>query len=111
MEKIVLDVPNLWADHHTLQVRDALVNLGGVEDVYVSSAWKQVLVVYDAAKIDQGAIEKALAGAGYPVGEGGAPVLAQPTEKRRDPKWDVLGFRMTETNRADVEMSGDFRKW
>jgi len=111
MEKVVLDVPNLWADHHVLNVRDALVNLEGVEDVYASSAWKQVLVAYDPAKTDRAAIEKALAEAGYPVGEGGPPMLAPATEKRRDPRWDVLGFRVTETNRADVEMSGEFRRY
>jgi len=111
MEKMVLDVPNLWADHHVLKVRDALVNLEGVEDVYASSAWKQVLVAYDPAKIDRGAIEKALAEAGYPVGEGGTPILVHADEKRRDPRWGLLGFRVTETYRADIEMSGEFRKY
>lgn len=111
MEKAVLDVPTLWADHHVLAVRGALVNLEGVEDVYASSAWKQVLIAYDEAKIDQAAIEKALAEAGYPVGEGGTPVLVQPTDIRRDPQWNVLGSRMTETNQADIEMSGEFRRY
>ena len=64
MSKVVLEVPTLWADHHVLKVRDALVNLEGVNDVYVSSAWKQVLVAYDDGKTDQLAIEKALADAG-----------------------------------------------
>jgi copper chaperone CopZ len=111
MEKAVLDVPTLWADHHVLAVRGALVNLEGVEDVYASSAWKQVLVVYDDTKTEQAAIEKALAEAGYPVGEGGTPVLAQRTDKRRDPRWDTLDARVTETNRTDLEMSGEFRKY
>ncbi|MEE8390045.1 MAG: heavy-metal-associated domain-containing protein [Anaerolineae bacterium] len=111
MNKVVLDVPTLWADHHVLKVRDALVPLKGVDDVYASAAWKQVLVHYDAAKIEPAAIEKALAEAGYPVGEGEAPVLVQPTELRRDPQWEVLGSRMTETNQADLEMSGEFRRY
>ncbi|MCX7683413.1 MAG: heavy-metal-associated domain-containing protein [Anaerolineae bacterium] len=111
MKKTVLDVPLLWADHHVLKVRDALDKLEGVEDVYASSAWKKVLVTYDEERIDQAAIEKALAEAGYPVGEGETPVLVQPTRLRRDPQWNVLGFRMTKTNRADIEMSGEFRKY
>ncbi|HID88122.1 MAG TPA: copper chaperone [Anaerolineales bacterium] len=111
MKKIVLDVPLLWADHHVLKVRDVLGGLDGVEDMYVSSAWKKVLVTYDPGKIAPDAIEKALAEAGYPVGEGETPILAQRDEKARDPKWEVLGFRMSETYQADVEMSGDFRKW
>jgi len=111
MEKVVFDVPTLWADHHVLKVRDALANLEGVEDVFASSAWKQVLVSYDSAKTDPATIEKALAEAGYPVGEGQVPMLVLPDEKRRDPKWEVLGARVTETNRADLEMSGEFRRY
>ena len=111
MEKVVLEVPTLWADHHVLKVRDALTNLEGVEDVYASSAWKQVLVSYDSAKTDPATIEKALAQAGYPVGEGEVAVLTLPSERRRDPKWEVLGARATETNRVDLEMSGEFRRY
>ena len=111
MEKVVLAVPTLWADHHVLKVREALTRLEGVEGVYASSAWKQVLVSYDPGRTDAATIEKALAGAGYPVGEGEVPMLALPTERRRDPRWDVLGARATETNQADLEMSGEFRRY
>ncbi|HEY75018.1 MAG TPA: hypothetical protein G4O00_02410 [Thermoflexia bacterium] len=111
MEKIVLDVPLLWADHHVLKVRDVLGSLEGVEDMYVSSAWKKVMVAFDPAKTSRDAIEKALADAGYPVGEGETPILVEPGLKKRDPKWSELGFRMNETYQADLEMSGDFRKW
>jgi copper chaperone CopZ len=111
MEKVVLEVPTLWADHHVLKVRDALTNLEGVEEVYASSAWKQVLVSYDSAKTDPATIEKVLAGAGYPVGEGEVPVLAETTDLRRDPQWEVLGARVTETNQVDLEMSGEFRRY
>jgi copper chaperone CopZ len=111
MSRVALEVPILWADHHVLKVRDALTKLEGVEDVYASSAWKQVLVTYEDGKLDRAAIEAALAGAGYPVGEGEMPVVVQPTEKRRDPQWEELGFRMTKTNLVDLEMSGEFRKY
>ena len=111
MKKVALEVPTLWADHHVLKVRDALTGLEGVEDVYASSAWKQVLVTYDDAKVDGAAIEEALVGAGYPVGEGEMPVVVQPLDKRRDPQWEKLGFRVTTTNQVDLEMSGEFRKY
>ena len=111
MEKVALEVPTLWADHHVLKVLGVLNKLEGVEDVYASSAWKQVLVTYDAARIDQAAVEKALAEAGYPVGGGEVPVLALPTENRKDPRWQEAGMRMTETNQADLEMSGEFRRY
>ena len=111
LEKVVLDVPTLWADHHVLKVREALLSLPGVQSVYASSAWKQVLVHYDREKVDRSAIEKRLAEAGYPVGVGQAPVLVQPTPKRRDPQWADLRVRTTQTNQADIEMSGEFRRY
>jgi len=111
MEKVVLEVPTLWADHHVLKVRDALLSLDGVDGVYASSGWKQVLVNYDAAKTEPAAIEKALAEAGYPVGEGEMPVLVLPGTRLRDPQWADMNLRMTETNMIDLEMSGEFRKY
>lgn len=111
MEKVVLDVPTLWADHHVLKVRDTLFDLEGVEDVYASSAWKQVLVTYEDSKVESATIENALAEVGYPVGEGETPMLVQPKIRNRDPQWEELTFRMTKTNRVDLEMSGEFRKY
>jgi len=111
MEKVVFDVPSLWADHHVLKVRDALAKLKGVEDVYASSAWKQVMVKYDAATIDDAAIQEALAEAGYPVGEGGVPILVEPTDIRRDPHWEKLGVRLAATSDVDREMAGEFRRY
>jgi len=109
MEKLQLNVPNLWADHHVLKARDALTKLKGVENVYASSAWQQILVSYDPTQTAPPAIEQALADAGYPVGEGGAPMLVQANDRHRDPKWEVLGARVATTNRSDIEMSGEFR--
>jgi hypothetical protein len=88
-----------------------LVNLEGIEDVYASSAWRQVLVTYNGRKMKRATIEKALAEAGYPVGEGETPMLVRPTDIRRDPQWEVLGSRVTATNQADLEMSGEFRRY
>ena len=111
MEKLQLSIPGLWADHHILNVREVLVHLAGVDSVYASSAWKQALVVFDPAKTDRTAIELALAQAGYPVADGQIPVMTAPGEHLRDPKWEVLGARVTRTNRADVDMSGEFRRY
>jgi copper chaperone CopZ len=111
MAKSVLDVPTLWADHHVLAVRDTLVNLDGVNDVYASSAWKQVLVDYNSKKIKKAALEKALADAGYPVGKGETPILVETNDLRRDPQWEVVGSRMTQSHQADLEMSGEFRRY
>jgi len=111
MAKATFDVPTLWADHHVLKVREALLGLEGVDDVYASSAWKQVLVTYNNKKAKKADIEKALADAGYPVGEGEIPMIAQAGKQRRDPQWADMNLRMTETNMADLEMSGEFRRY
>jgi len=111
MEKVTLDVPLMWADHHVLKVREALFKVSGVEDVYASSAWKQVLVRYDETKTNRAAIEQALTEAGYPVGAGETPVLVQPNAIQRDPRWEVLGARVTQTNQSDITMSGEFRRY
>jgi copper chaperone CopZ len=115
VEKVTLDVPILWADHHVVKVREALISLEGVEDVYASSAWKQVLVHYDETKTNQTTIEKALAEAGYPVGEGETPMLVQALgvdrDIHRDPRWAVLGARVTETDESDLRLSGEFRRY
>ena len=92
MEKTVLSVPTMWADHHVLKVREALLALDGIEDVYASAAWKQVLVAYDSGKLDKSDITETLAGAGYSIDKGlgleGTPLSAG------DPKWDELGVRV-----------------
>ncbi len=111
MKKIVFDVPSLWADHHVLEVRAALAGLEGVEDVYASSAWNQVMVTIDPAEVDSAAIDTALAEAGYPVGEGGVPIVVEPTEMRRDPHWETLGVRLAATSEIDREMAGEFRRY
>jgi copper chaperone CopZ len=111
MEKTVLDMPAMWADHHVLKVREVLSSMDGVEDVYASSAWKQVLVKYDEAKIDKVAIEQALTQAGYPAGQGAPPMLAESGLKGRDPKWQEADTRVTWTSQVDLEMSGEFRKY
>ena len=109
MEKTVLTVPKLWADHHTLKVRETLLTLDGVQGVYASAAWKQVVVEYDPDKLKEAAIVDALAGAGYSVnGElslEGSPLSAG------DPAWDELGVRVTKTNQRDLELSGEFRRY
>jgi copper chaperone CopZ len=109
MEKTVFTVPKMWADHHVLNVREALTTLDGVQDVYASSAWRQVIVAYDADKLNEAAITEALAKAGYKVSTElelqGKPLVAG------DPAWDELGVRVTRTNERDLELSGDFRRY
>ncbi|MEW6567737.1 MAG: heavy-metal-associated domain-containing protein [Chloroflexota bacterium] len=111
MEKLILDLPAMYADHHTLQVRQALLALEGVEEVYASSAWKQVMISFDPRKVNSTAIETALTEAGYSPGSGETPALVEASKIKRDPQWEALGSRVTKTNEADIRMSGEFRRY
>ena len=110
MEKIILDLPAMYADHHVLTVRDTLAKLAGIKEVYASSSWKQVMISFDPKKVKQPLIEEALSNAGYPVGQGEPPMLVEFGDIKRDPKWEVLDIRVTETYEAEVQMSGEFRR-
>jgi copper chaperone CopZ len=111
MEKIVLNLPTLYADHHVLTLREALLALDGVSEVYASSAWKQAAVTYDPAKVAPDAVEAAAVEAGYPVGEAELPVLVQREDIGRDPQWEKFDVRVSKTNNVDLEMSGEHRRY
>ncbi len=81
MEKAVLDVPGMYGDHHVLAVRDLLGQIAGVEDIFATSAFKQVVVTYDPAKAKPEDFESVLAAQGYTTGDGEAPV-EQPVPQR-----------------------------
>lgn len=69
MEKTVLNVPKMYADHHVQAVRNTLLQLDGVEEVMASSAFKRVVVGYDPDRLKSSAIEEGLRAAGYGPGE------------------------------------------
>lgn len=105
MEELVAVVPDLWADHHVLTARDALVALTGVQQVDASARDLTVRVLYDPGATDGEAIRAALTAAGYPPGE------PDQAESRKDkPAW-AGGPRITTTNATDLSMSGDYRKY
>ena len=67
MASATLDVPDLWADHHVLIVRELLTTMNGVSNVLASPARKQINLEFDPAVAPLEAIKGKLAGAGYPV--------------------------------------------
>ena len=108
--KTVFDVPKMYADHHVEAVRNALLQLKGVETVTASSAFKKVVVHYDPQKLAPSSIEEALRDAGYAPGEEWQlPDI--PEGKEATSFWWSIIERITETNVKDLEMSGDFRKY
>lgn len=109
MEKLTLSVPAMYADHHVLAVRQALARLAGVEDVEASSALKIIRLRYDPSKVTPQAIANALEAAGY--GSKEVPLPMPPRHQDEASAWNTLIQRITNTNRLDLEMSGDFRKY
>jgi copper chaperone CopZ len=106
MEKAQFNVPRLWADHHTLKVRAALMQVAGVQEVIASSAFRMVMVTYDPALTSSPALSAVLNTAGYPVAVSGEEVVEQPVpvaDGRKDPAWDRLGFRVARTDSRDVK--------
>ncbi|MEN8098075.1 MAG: heavy-metal-associated domain-containing protein [Chloroflexota bacterium] len=104
MEKMNIKVPSMYADHHVLVVRDLLSQLDGVEQVYASSAFHEVVVKYDPAKIDGSKIAGVLDEAGYTK-----PLQVQVQGKTAEDAWKQGQFRRTQTYAADREMSSEFR--
>ena len=102
MENVLFDVPTMYADHHVIAVRQALLAVSGVEDVWASSAWKQVEVSYDPSSISPDGIGQALEQAGYSPGNGQLPAGPVAGPKAKDPAWDTLGVRVTKTHQADL---------
>lgn len=110
MEKTIIDVPKMYADHHVQLVRDALLQLDGIEEVYASSSFRRVAVTYNPKRLDAAAIEKALAEAGYAPGENWQlPEI--PEGKEDSSPWYQSIQRVTTTHAADLEMSGDHRRY
>jgi len=108
--KVVFEVPKMYADHHVVAVREALTDLEGVVNVLASSAFKRVVVEYDAAVTSPAAIEEGLQAAGYSPGEDWE-LSELPEAKEDGSPWFKSIWRVTRTNMLDLEMAGDFRKY
>lgn len=110
MDKVTFNIPALWADHHTLAVRNALGQVGGVEEVTASALYKDVVIKYDPAVVSPEALADTLAGAGYEIAQ--APDLpAYPARTDDASDWFQFQERITETDMRDLQMSGDHRMY
>ncbi|MCX6028526.1 MAG: heavy-metal-associated domain-containing protein [Chloroflexi bacterium] len=106
MEKLQLNVPDMWADHHVLKVRAILNAMPGVQDVTASSAFRMVTLTFDPAVSSAGAIMGTLDDAGYSIATDGSGVIAESVpvaDGKRDPAWTRLGMRQTKTDERDLK--------
>ena len=65
MERLTVDVPAMYGDHHVVEVRRILLAMDGVADVYASSAFRFLEVDFDPGKVSTDAITGTLEEAGY----------------------------------------------
>ena len=110
MASVTINTPAMFADHHVLKARETLLAIEGINDVYASSAWQAVIVSYDPEAVQPEVIEQALIQAGYGP-DTTTPILAENAARYKDPAWEALDSRVTETNQTDLALSGDFRKY
>ena len=110
MEQVSFAVPRMYADHHVLAVRRALLEAPGVENVNASAMHQKVWVEIDPEKASAEGLGEILSQAGYPPD---APaMLIDSVEPSKDgSSWYQFDIRTTETQAIDREMSGDFRKY
>ncbi len=109
MEQMTLQIPRMWADHHVLAVRKALAALG-VQEIQASAAHNLVRLAFDPAAVRREQVLQALEQAGYASTEA-VEFPQPPANKERGSAWFAQDIRVTQTNRLDLEMSGDFRKY
>lgn len=107
MKRATFALPVMYADHHLVAVMKSLSELEGVEEVEASSAFREVRVSYDPKRVSPSAIEARLKEAGYPPGEE-KPLEFQ--SRSGDPVWRS-SLRSIKTHPADLEMSGEFRRY
>jgi excisionase family DNA binding protein len=72
MEKVTINVPAMYGDHHVQEVRQILIQLPGVETVYASSCFRTVDVEFNPVAVDAVTIKTKLREAGY-LGELAVP--------------------------------------
>lgn len=65
MEKLTINLPAMYGDHHVVEVRRILQELPGVDEIYASSAFQLLEVTYDPTKVNDQAMLLALESAGY----------------------------------------------
>ena len=72
---ITLETPAMYGDHHVLAIRQTLLEMPGVEEVYASSGFRAVEVTYNPDQIKGDAITNKLEEFGY-LGEWSIPIEA-----------------------------------
>lgn len=65
MPKITLQLPRMYGDHHVVAVRNLLLEITGVQNVYASSSFQVVEILFDDSVVDEERLRSTLEDAGY----------------------------------------------
>lgn len=65
MQTVDFNVPTMYGDHHVLEVRRILLEVPGVIEVYASSSFHVVEVIFDENKVNDLELQDKLKEAGY----------------------------------------------
>ena len=65
MASLSLELPSMYGDHHVINVRQILLEMDGVNEVYASSGFRVVEVEYNSKKTPKKDLIAALEKAGY----------------------------------------------
>ncbi len=110
MKDLVVEVPSMYADHHVLRVREALLATPGVTEVVAGAARRRVLIRFDETVTSPEVLRATLRAGGYPPDQ--SVSLGDFTERHKDGStWHTVIQRSTVTERRDREMAGDFRRY
>ena len=99
VNRIILDIPKLYGDHHVAPIQQLLANRPGVEKVWITPAHRQVYVNFTPDKVGEAQIRAWLVEGGYPPADTPTPVPARPI---KDLGWDTTALRMTQTHGVGV---------
>ena len=102
MDKVTLSVPGMYGDHHVLAVRDLLGKLPGVENIYATSAFKQVVVTFDPAKSKPADFENMLKAEGYMESEARPDITDAIKAQRHGGSQFVVASGMAESVRFEA---------
>ena len=93
VNRIVLDIPKLYGDHHVAPIQRLLANRQGIQNVWITPANRQVHVDFSPDRVDEAQIRSWWVDVDYPPADTPVPAPARPINVLA---WDHTAFRTTQ---------------
>lgn len=95
VNRVILEIPKLYGDHHVAPIQQLLINRPGVQNVWVTPAHRQVHIDFAPESVSEAQLRAWLVDGGYPPADTPAPEAPHPI---KDLAWDRTAVRMTQTH-------------